>query len=294
MLLTSLVHSFPMYLSYEKLPRTEKTSMKKFSILMAYADRAGWLLSQGVQPEIIKWAQGIDEQLNGKGKYLVWLAMNAKRDTKLLRTPLSEFTNIRDWAVGVSADLSRFTIPEAQQAAKDWHIELAERGVSVAPTTEKTVYAPREGEQVLYTFPDGWVITSLLHLKRIKEEGVTMGNCLSGSGSGYFNDCVKQGGAILSLRDPDGNSHISMELTPEGKLVQLQGKYRKDMDSWDPTEKHAKRLLEWVQNIQQGGTIPTLKNPKGIALKPSGVLLSTVLPSDQLHDLVRQYYTKKK
>lgn len=274
---------------------TQPMKSLKLSTKKTESGRVEHLRSLGVPEESIEFGVKTDEQFGGRGKYLVWLAQQHAKNPGIANS-LDNLRMILDWAKSTSADLRQYDFKKALEAGTQWHKDIAEKS-----TKERGVFAPGRnnyqagpGETVLYTFPDGWVITSLEELKVLRWEGKQMGHCLDGRGSDYYQSCIKPGGAVLSLRDPSGKPHVTMELTPEGKLVQMQGQYRKDLDTWDPSEPHSKRLLQWVQEHASQNPIPTKFNPQGVTLKPSATLLKTVLPKEQLHQMIRDFYTKKK
>jgi len=80
-----------------------------------------------------------------------------------------------------------------------------------------------EGEESVMTFPDGSRIVRLLTPEALDRESGMMGHCV---GRGSYDKRLKQEKTIIySLRDREGNAHVTFEARADGnKLLQCTGK----------------------------------------------------------------------
>lgn len=112
--------------------------------------------------------------------------------------------------------------------------------------------------QVTYRFPDGWTIQTLGE-EQLEVEGELMQHCV-----GDYCASVASGETwILSLRDPEGMPHVTIEIDePSGSFVQIMGKqnqrpkpaYAKRVDEWiDATRERWSR--DWLQGKMMLGTV---------------------------------------
>ncbi len=66
--------------------------------------------------------------------------------------------------------------------------------------------------QVVHTTPDNWTVRQLNTPDELKAEGDNMGHCCGGSG--YANAVQRGDSLIYSLRDPNGQPHSTLEISP--------------------------------------------------------------------------------
>ena len=119
--------------------------------------------------------------------------------------------------------------------------------------------------EVVHHWPDGWTLQKL-NEDMLKAEGETMGHCVGG-----YGNAVRNGSSLIySLRDPDNQPHVTMEIHPknwvdesgevflhnpydgelegawpiphEGEMVQIQGK-----GNQAPKPEYQQRIKDWVE-----------------------------------------------
>jgi hypothetical protein len=93
-------------------------------------------------------------------------------------------------------------------------------------------------EQLHFDLGDGWSLVKLLSYAALDRESKAMQHCI---GHGAYDDHLEnQDALLLSLRDPSGNPHVTMEIV-DGRLVQFQGKQNKA-----PVEKYVSKVLPYL------------------------------------------------
>ncbi|MCV9964149.1 PcfJ domain-containing protein [Pararhizobium sp. BT-229] len=98
-----------------------------------------------------------------------------------------------------------------------------------------------EDDEVLhYDLGGGWRIVRMLSARALDRESELMQHCI-GHG-GYDDDLSKDGTLLLSLRDPRGKPHATIEIE-DGELVQFQGKQNRV-----PLEKYIDRCLPFLRS----------------------------------------------
>ena len=87
---------------------------------------------------------------------------------------------------------------------------------------------------------DGFYLVRLLRPAALDRESAQMQHCIGDGGyDEYLND---EGDLYLSLRDPQGKAHATMEIA-DGKIIQLQGKQNQP-----PIRKYLDLLVPYIRN----------------------------------------------
>lgn len=111
--------------------------------------------------------------------------------------------------------IERLSWTDAEQMSADWHASLAR-----VRAKSKDVMA---GVRKIAEFEDGSFVAELTTAQSLKAEGAEMGHCVGG----YWNRVQSGDTKIVSLRDPDGHPHVTIELTrPSEYHVEGRGKLR--------------------------------------------------------------------
>lgn len=123
-----------------------------------------------------------------------------------------------------------------------------------------------EDDEVLhYDLGGGWRIVRMLSERALDRESELMQHCI-GHG-GYDEDLAGDGTLLLSLRDPRGKPHATIEIE-DGELIQFQGKQNRV-----PIEKYIDRCLPFL-------------NSSGVNCNGSGILVTDVSGAVySIHDL---------
>jgi hypothetical protein len=100
-----------------------------------------------------------------------------------------------------------------------------------------------DGEEVLEQMLDaGWYMVRLLTDRALDNESAVMQHCV---GHGTYDEAVKQNKtAILSLRDPRNNPHVTIEIDiPTNSVVQVRGK-----QNARPKAEYARRIRDFIKS----------------------------------------------
>lgn len=129
-------------------------------------------------------------------------------------------------------DIMQLTTEEMINKINEWDEELA-------ANMDQAVADEGAGE-VVYRYPDGWTIRSV-QPEECGDEGEQMGHCV-----GSYAERVRRGDMkILSLRDPNNNPHVTMEVLPDGTVNQIQGK-----ENRVPVAKYRRRIRTFIEDPQ--------------------------------------------
>ena len=129
-------------------------------------------------------------------------------------------------------DIMQLTTEDMVNKIGEWDEELA-------ANMDQAVADEGAGE-VVYRFPDGWTIRDVKP-EECGDEGEQMGHCV-----GSYAERVRRGDmTILSLRDPNNNPHITMEVLPDGTVNQIQGKENKI-----PIGKYRRKIRTFIEDPQ--------------------------------------------
>ena len=158
-----------------------------------------------------------------KGKVPVRKAVPSWRNREPKENPLEPLIRLHnkkqeilDWVQAEHPDLMKLSLNQVLHREARWHAALKRRNA----VAEKT----QQGSVVL-AFPDGWTVQELKTSKQLAAEGEAMGHCVGGEN--YVSAVGGGKQQIFSLRDPEGVSHITLQVA-EGRNVKtvLQAKGR--------------------------------------------------------------------
>lgn len=99
--------------------------------------------------------------------------------------------------------------------------------------------------------PNGWTIQQVSDPEDLALEGKLQAHCVGGYAS--------SDSTIYSLRDPNNLPHVTVEVNPEGHVVQIQGKansepkdaYRDMLNQWfesSPQDPYGNRISDWARS----------------------------------------------
>ena len=187
------------------------------------------------------------------GPVPAWLGPALDRGDQVIRVECSLEAERDAWLVvdwlnaqrhqPVFRRLDRISYPQALDATRLWHAALA------AQMTVEEWAGDAELEQ---QFGDGYRIVRLKTPRALEIEGTRMGHCV-----GAYDDDLRRGTVILSLRDPQNRPHCTMELIGQ-KVFQVKGKQnRPPVAKYRPYIRQfvALRHLEIVDDIDNVGPL---------------------------------------
>jgi hypothetical protein len=174
-------------------------------------------------------------KIDNNGRVL-WMAPSEQPDPpiQLDSETLGHWT---DWFNSKSptrrgVDIMQLTTEDMINKIIEWEEELA-------ANMDQAVADEGAGE-VVYRYPDGWTVRSV-QPEECGDEGEQMGHCV-----GSYAERVRRGDMkILSLRDPNNNPHVTMEVLPDGTVNQIQGKENKI-----PVGKYRRRIRTFIEDPQ--------------------------------------------
>lgn len=157
----------------------------------------------------------------------------------------SVLNQIADWVRAEHVQISSYDLPRAQAESDRWHEEQKTKGAG-GDYEEKNIVADLGTTDKKYT---GWTIQEVRTEKDLEVEGNKMGHCV-----GSYCPSVEKGDTVIySLRDPQNDPHVTIELNPDRKTIkQIQGK-----GNAEPILEYKKMIRAWVKTqegmTQQGG-----------------------------------------
>lgn len=182
-----------------------------------------------------------------------WLEPALHRGDQIVRVDCGQEAERDAWLVvdwlndqrdrPVFGRLNRISYPQALAATRLWHRQLASR------LTVEEWAGDAELEQ---QFGDGYRIVRLKTPRALDIEGARMGHCVA-----TYDDDLRHGTVILSLRDPSNRPHCTMERIGQ-KIFQVKGKRnRPPVAKYRPYIRQfiALRRLEVVDDIDNVGTL---------------------------------------
>ena len=135
----------------------------------------------------------------------------------------NRFASIIAWVEGEGENLYDYSLKEALKASEGFVI-MPEGGV--------------EQGEVVYSFDDGWTIQELRTDKQLDNEGTVMQHCVGSYCEAFIDDEYN----IYSLRDPNGNPHVTLERVKKRRMFEeIKGK-QNDV----PVKKYRKYIFEWL------------------------------------------------
>ena len=149
-----------------------------------------------------------------------WFASNANLH---VHADLNEnLASVGDWMRAMHPDLTGMTWPMIREASIHWHRSF-HTGL---------VGRPCPPALVVLRWPDGWTLQRLTEKADLAREGESLDHCVGGpdrgggrrDGESEYWQAVRDNRAnILSLRDPDGVPHATVELLSNDYIRQVQG-----------------------------------------------------------------------
>jgi hypothetical protein len=169
-------------------------------------------------------------RLVGTHKYDIWIAKEVKKNPDILFN-VKDVQYIIDWANRMRPDINRMSFKEAFKASEAWHKNMKFEDVERAEVKE-------EDERIIYRCSDGKHYFMLLRPEDLSEEGNIMKNCVGG-----YTEKVRHGRSlIVSLRDENSVSHVTLEVDVEtGMSIQIRGKANSD-----PSPKYKRLIAEFA------------------------------------------------
>ena len=156
-----------------------------------------------------------------------------------------KLSEIMDWVERNESniDISSYSYDQAVEASDEWHKTVAGMGegkIYEPIKTENILYGPKwtdkEGKEVEEY--DGWTIQRITSENDLLTEGNKCNHCVGS----YWND-VEQGYlTIVSLRDPQNNPHVTIEIEDD-HVNQIQGN-----SNQEPGRQYKKMIRHWIQN----------------------------------------------
>lgn len=135
--------------------------------------------------------------------------------------------SVRQDDLRVYSKLPRMNFTAMNQSQERWHAALAKKGGAIdAPNLASC--------PILHRYDDGWSWVWVQTDDERDAEGDAMGHCV---GQGSY-DRLGRGGAIVSLRDPAGRPHVTVEI---GGVRRMQAQGR---GNTPPAAKYAERIAE--------------------------------------------------
>lgn len=144
-----------------------------------------------------------------------------------------KISEIKDWKVQNNIQIASYTLPQAIVASDAWHKMMAEKGKNLTYEEKNIVYGPVWEDEKF----NGWTIQEVKTENDLEVEGNRMNHCVSS----YCKDVQSGESIIYSLRDPNNEPHVTIEVTGDGKGIdQIQGN-----SNSEPKLIYKKMLKEW-------------------------------------------------
>lgn len=181
-------------------------------------------LARASTDQILQYVETRLPRYTPQSRYLPWLAQELRRlglgntlfygkspsvlheEANLFIELVARFRGIATWARAEQVDLAAYRADRAIAASSAWH-------------RERTLAAMPQGYP-LHTFDDGWTVQILSSEAELRAEGRAVQHCLE-------FDFIQPppSSMILSLRDPKGHPHATMEwVGHERRVPQIRGK----------------------------------------------------------------------
>lgn len=168
-------------------------------------------------------------------------------DYMMYRNFKEEIPGIWDWVRSYDINISSYSPNEAAKMSQEWHRMMAGKG-------EGKMYEPTKSEDIIYgpnwknTEYNGWTIQKVTSENDLLTEGNKMDHCVGS----YCEDVEKGNSFIYSLRDPNNNPHITIEINPTGSIEQIQGH-----SNQEPDNKYKAMIKEWMMTEGKKSGIQT-------------------------------------
>ena len=153
-------------------------------------------------------------------------------------------TAIAQWALANRIDLGRVSAGEALKAIKTFEV------------TVRVLQGP-----VVYEYGDGWTVQELPP-EALEAEGKVMQHCV-----GTYCEVVRKGDTVIySLREPQGQPHVTMEFLPaSGRFEQIYGKQNER-----PKPEYEARVRAFIRdkfNAEPGSMLLAGAEPRSLDLR---------------------------
>jgi len=165
---------------------------------------------------------------------------------------MGQAEGIADWLNAEPQNNLRMSWEDAVRAQAEWHDDIA-RASRVTELTDEQM----EGLVTLIEYPDGFKWVDVQTEVCLQHEGTMMGHCV---GQGGYTQGVKEGKTkIISLRDPKGLAHATIEGVSENSIIIPKG--------FDP-DSPQKDLFAADNAIEQSFVDMEIRQIKGKENKP--------------------------
>jgi len=224
--------------------------------------KINYLKQQGYDDNIINIA------IKTSPKYAIWLAREIKKyrnkiskkfksnsDFKNLDniTPWSslqvdtipvhqDIRSIIDYIEQNNPDLMSMSYDAIEKLSYEWHEKLKEKQKE-KPITYKT-------HNVVYKLNNGWEIVKLT-AGDCEPEGNNMGHCVSG----YAEEVANEKTEIFSLRDPNNNPHVTLEMnfyptSSRNNEMRIEIQQIKGKNNKEPIPEYKTMIKEWFDHLK--------------------------------------------
>ena len=140
-------------------------------------------------------------------------------------------------------EIFSYTAQQAIDATYKWHEEMASGEGEYEKTNPKLmVYGPNWKNKEW----EGWTVQQINSENDLEAEGNKMDHCVGS----YCSDMMDGRSIFYSLRDPNNNPHITIEVDNKYKTVeQIQGN-----SNSEPKDEYKAMIKEWITNKNPGIT----------------------------------------
>lgn len=134
-------------------------------------------------------------------------------------------------------DIASYTWDQAVAASNEWHSVAAGKGSG-------KLYEPTNPDLIIFNPPEwqGWSIQKVISENDLLVEGNKMSHCVGD----YYSQVKKGNSEIYSLRDPQNQPHVTIEMDPGyNEIVQVMGNSNRE-----PDDKYKEYIKQWLQEFQ--------------------------------------------
>jgi hypothetical protein len=219
-------------------------------IKAAVADRlAPFCEDNPALAKLLGWSLGRVLVKAGK-QQLDWNALASFEDiTHIVDWLKAALVNNEDWLKNVDqegrpAKLLKFgSVEQIKQEA--------DKAMAKAVSRMASVQVVEGDEELIRELSDGYYLVRLLTPAALDRESGRMGHCI---GEGAYDDKLEKPGVqLVSLRDPSGKPHVTMEIVGN-RVVQVQGKQNRS-----PIEQYIQQLGPYFVEHRLKSTIPEVR-----------------------------------
>jgi hypothetical protein len=219
-------------------------------IKAAVADRlAPFCEDNPALAKLLGWSLGRVLVKAGK-QQLDWNALASFEDiTHIADWLKAALVNNEDWLKNVDqegrpAKLLKFgSVEQIKQEA--------DKAMAKAVSRMASVQVVEGDEELIRELSDGYYLVRLLTPAALDRESGRMGHCI---GEGAYDDKLEKPGVqLVSLRDPSGKPHVTMEIVGN-RVVQVQGKQNRS-----PIEQYIQQLGPHFVEHRLKSTIPEVR-----------------------------------